>query len=47
MKFYAGKEVNRIGRLFLLFYVLVISSIYLIQLISAAIGLRKYSRSLE
>lgn len=32
---------------FSLFYVLVISSIYLIQLISAAIGLRKYSRSLK
>ena len=32
---------------FSLFYVLLISSIYLIQLISAAAGLRKYTRSLK
>jgi len=32
---------------FSLFYVLLISSIYLIQLIGAAIGLRKYSKSLK
>ena len=30
-----------------LFYVLVISSVYLIQLISATVGLRKYSKSLK
>ena len=39
--------VNALADYFSLFYVLVISSIYLIQLISAAIGLRKYSRSLK
>ena len=32
---------------FSLFYVLVISSIYFIQLVSAAAGLRKYTRSLR
>lgn len=32
---------------FSLFYVVLISSIYLLQLISAAIGLRKYSKSLK
>ena len=32
---------------FSLFYVLLISSIYLIQLISAAVGLREYSHSLK
>lgn len=32
---------------FSLFYVLLISSIYLIQLISATVGLRKYSKSLK